>query len=145
MRTSTWPSRSRRTASHKKHARTGRRISSSHRTVNGWNSRRSSLIRVQRVQEVQKVLFIRFVLHTSHPTSGTLEGLFALAYRLRDSPSVHEHEREELKAILEWFDQNLKTPKRFNSSRSKGHFRRKTRGIAWFKDTSAECMGRCIG
>jgi hypothetical protein len=61
---------------------------------------------------------------------------------LRDSPSVHEHEREELKAILEWFDQNLKTPKRFNSSRSKGHYRRKTRGIAWFKDTSAECMGK---
>jgi len=35
----------------------------------------------------------------------------------------------------------LKVPTRFNSSRSKGAWRRKARGISWFKSTALEHIG----
>ena len=43
---------------------------------------------------------------------------------------------------LAWFGENLVTPDRFNRSKSKGFYRRTTRGIAWFKDSATECLSR---
>jgi hypothetical protein len=42
---------------------------------------------------------------------------------------------------LEWFRKNLDTPTRFNRSKSKGFYRRRTRGIAWFKDSARQIKG----
>ncbi len=36
----------------------------------------------------------------------------------------------------------METPTRFNRTKSKGFYRRKTRGIAWFKDTATEHLAR---
>jgi hypothetical protein len=36
----------------------------------------------------------------------------------------------------------LETPTRFNRAKSKGFYRRKTRGIAWFKDTASDHLAR---
>jgi len=41
-----------------------------------------------------------------------------------------------------WFGENLVTPDRFNRSKSKGFYRRKTRGIAWFRDSATDCLSR---
>jgi hypothetical protein len=70
------------------------------------------------------------------------EGLFVPAYKLRDDPALSETEREQLSDTLDWFETNLKTPARFNRTRSKGYYRRNTRGIAWFRDTANECISR---
>jgi hypothetical protein len=86
--------------------------------------------------------FIRFVLNTLDQDSGTNAGIFGLAHRLRDDPNVPQPDREELKLLLDWFGQHLKTPDRFNTSKSKGYYRRSARGIAWFRDTSADCVSR---
>ena len=43
---------------------------------------------------------------------------------------------------LTWFEKNLATPTRFNRSKSKGFYRRQTRGIAWFRDTATEHLAR---
>jgi len=43
---------------------------------------------------------------------------------------------------LNWFRNNLPVPTRFNRSRSKGYYRRGTKGISWFKDSAAECLAR---
>jgi hypothetical protein len=86
--------------------------------------------------------FIRFVLATRHPSSGVNDGLFRVAYKLRDDPSVDVKDRESLKQALGWFDQHLPKPKRFNRSKSKGYYRRNTRGIAWFRDTATECVAK---
>jgi hypothetical protein len=51
-------------------------------------------------------------------------------------------DRALLTETLAWFEKNLETPTRFNRTKSKGFYRRKTRGIAWFKDTSAEHLAR---
>lgn len=85
---------------------------------------------------------IRFVLSSRHPDSGVEDGIFGVAYSLRDNPEVHLDDREQLRADLAWFEKKLPTPARFNRTTSKGHYRRATRGITWFRDTAAECIAR---
>lgn len=86
--------------------------------------------------------FVRFVLTTRHPESGVEEGLFRAAYHLRDSSRVGDEDRRLLTELLAWFGENLVTPDRFNRSKSKGFYRRKTRGIAWFRDSATDCLSR---
>jgi len=86
--------------------------------------------------------FVRFVLTTRHHESGVREGHFRTAYRLRDSSRVDQDDRRVLTELLGWFGKNLATPEQFNRSKSKGFYRRATRGIAWFKDSAADCLSR---
>jgi hypothetical protein len=86
--------------------------------------------------------FIRFVLAHRHPDSGVEAGTFRLAYELRDSIRVEAADRGVLADHLSWFEKNLETPTRFNRTTSKGFYRRKTRGIAWFKETATEHLAR---
>lgn len=86
--------------------------------------------------------FVRFVLTTRHHESGVEEGLFRAAYRLRDSSRLENVDRRELTELLRWFGDNLPTPDRFNRSKSKGSYRRATRGIAWFKGSAADFLSR---
>jgi hypothetical protein len=55
---------------------------------------------------------------------------------------MEDEDRTLLAELLRWFGENLETPDRFNRSKSKGIYRRTTRGIAWFKDNAAECLSR---
>jgi len=87
-------------------------------------------------------MFIRFALARRHPDSGVEDGTFSLAYELKDSPYVEAADRIQLAETLAWFEKNLETPTRFNRTKSKGFYRRKTRGIAWFKDTATEHLTR---
>ena len=86
--------------------------------------------------------FLRFVVATRHPDSGVDAGVFTVAYALRDRTDVDAEHRGSLEEHLSWFDKNLAKPDRFNRSRSKGHWRRDPRGIAWFRDTATECISR---
>ena len=86
--------------------------------------------------------FLRFIVGGLHPESGLEDGLFGPAYRLRDDPALGEAERYALSETLTWFETNLKTPARFNRTRSKGYYRRNTKGIAWSRDTASECISR---
>ena len=86
--------------------------------------------------------FLRFIVTGLHPGSGVEDGLFRLAYKMRDDLAVGEADRKTLSETLEWFAKNLKTPDRFNRTRSKGYYRRNTKGIAWFRDTAGECVSR---
>ena len=86
--------------------------------------------------------FVRFILEKCHPDSDLEEGFFAIASGLRDEATVDEQDRRVLKDSLEWFEKNLPEPTRFNRSKSKGYYRRATRGIAWFRDTAKDCILR---
>ena len=88
------------------------------------------------------VTFIRFALSKRHPDSGVEDGLFRLAYSLRDAAEVASADREALRDILAWFGEHLPTPDRFNRSKSKGYYRRNTRGISWFRENATECITR---
>lgn len=86
--------------------------------------------------------FIRFALARRHPDSGVEDGTFSLAYELRDSPHVAVTDRAVLLENLAWFEKNLNTPTRFNRTKSKGFYRRTTRGITWFKDSATDHLAR---
>ena len=89
-----------------------------------------------------RLAFLRFVVSTRHPESGVEDGLFRVAYRLRDDPHVRAKDRDTLRECLAWFGEHLRTPARFNRTTSKGHDRRNTKGIAWFRDNTTECISR---
>jgi len=65
-----------------------------------------------------------------------------VAYALRDNPDVALEDRDALREELVWFEKHLPTPTRFNRTISKGHYRRNTKGIAWFRDSATECITR---
>jgi hypothetical protein len=82
--------------------------------------------------------FIRFVLARRHPDSGVEDGLFTLASRTSRFSEVETADRDELAEDLAWFEKNLETPSRFNRTKSKGFYRRQTRGIAWHSEVLEE-------
>ena len=43
-----------------------------------------------------------------------------------------------MEALLSWFNANLAIPERFNTSKSKGYYRRNATGISWLKPTAVE-------
>ena len=86
--------------------------------------------------------FLRFVLSSRHPDSGVEDGLFRTAYALRENLIVSAFDRAQLSEHLAWFGDHLPTPARFNWTTSKGHYRRTAKGIAWFRDTSLDCIER---
>jgi hypothetical protein len=77
-----------------------------------------------------------------HPDTAVAEGLFGVAYALRDAEETSRNDRESLTEQLAWFSKNLPIPTRFNRSSSKGHYRRNTKGIAWFRDNALEHISR---
>jgi hypothetical protein len=86
--------------------------------------------------------FLRFVVSTIDTDSGRASGVFQLAVQLKDSALLSDHDRQVLHDELAWFNEHLTEPARFNRSKSKGSYRRKTRGISWFRDTATECLSR---
>jgi hypothetical protein len=85
---------------------------------------------------------LRFVLPRSHPDTGVEEGIFGAAHDLCRSTRISIADRQSLEGLLSWFGDNLATPKRFNSSKSKGYYRRRTAGVSWFKPTAVEHITR---
>ncbi len=85
---------------------------------------------------------IRFVIKDLSETSGYREGFFQEAYRLRRAYALLPEDHRQLDDLLKWFGKNLDEPKRFNSSKSKGWWRRDTRGICWFKVKSIEHVSK---
>jgi hypothetical protein len=86
--------------------------------------------------------YLRFVLSTRHPDSGVAEGLFGPAHTLRAAKHVSPEDRKSLESVLAWFERNLPTPGRFNRTASKGFYRRRTKGITWFRDTAHEHLSK---
>jgi hypothetical protein len=87
-------------------------------------------------------MLLRFVLPRAHPDSGVEEGIFGAAYDLRDGALISPSDRQALEILLAWFRANLSIPERFNTSRSKGYYRRKTAGISWLKFTATEHIAK---
>ena len=44
--------------------------------------------------------------------------------------------------LLGWLGDNLEKPTRFNRTKSKGYYRRATKGMSWFKPTATDHISR---
>jgi hypothetical protein len=97
---------------------------------------------------------VRYVVPSwTHRESQAPIGVIGAAYELlrRDTPGAEL--QGELARSIRWFEQHLPVPDRFNRTRSKGWYRRETRGIAWLRATAtdhiaamaalASCITRC--
>src|SRR5258706_11951761 len=80
--------------------------------------------------------YLRFVVARTIHDSGIREGLFQAAGRLSRAGTLTTVEQLRLDTIVQWFSKNLNSPTRFTRTRNASH--KRTRGIAWFKDTAAE-------
>jgi hypothetical protein len=85
---------------------------------------------------------VRFVLPLAHPDTGVEQGIFGAAYRLRDKILAPVHDRDQLEDLLSWFTANLPIPERFNRTKSKGYYRKKTAGVSWLKPTALEHIAK---
>ena len=82
------------------------------------------------------VQYLRFVLAETHWNTGVPLGPFEAAADLRDNGDTPEYVSCRLRDILEWFNDNLDVPYRFNRAKSKNNDRQSTKGISWFKDNA---------
>jgi len=90
----------------------------------------------------RRQVLLRFVLLRSHPDTGVEEGVFSAAYELRDSAFIPISDRRLLEDLLSWFGANLATPARYNRTKSKGYYRRRTAGVSWLKPTATEHIAK---
>ena len=87
-------------------------------------------------------MYLRFVRPEFIEGMRARAGFFCAAYEMLERPDVPQATLDQLSHHLAWFRENLSVPDRFNRTRSKGHYRRDTKGLSWFKADAAEPLGR---
>jgi len=87
-------------------------------------------------------MFLRFVTAELHDESYQELGISHAAGKLRDSGSLLPSEETLLPEIRDWFNINLEKPKRFTSSKLFPYYRKRQKGISWFKDSAGKHIGK---
>ncbi len=82
--------------------------------------------------------YIRFETFVPDPETGIKAGLFFHLYDMNLSPELSLIDFARIADLRKWFNKNLQHPERFSSSKSKGAWRRNTKGISWFKPQAIE-------
>jgi transcriptional regulator with XRE-family HTH domain len=119
-------------------AQTARRLLVTPLTVASWSKRLDdegpgALIQlrepVNRFPE-----FVRYVVPSwTHRESQAPIGVIGAAYELLDQDTLIAELHGEVERSIRWIEDHLATPDRFNRTKSKGWYRRETRGIAWLR------------
>lgn len=78
-------------------------------------------------------MFVRFVTSKIGVYSHVEEGIFGLAYAMRDGDQVFDYERNVLADVLHWFDEHLSAPTRFSRNPLGS-----SRAICWFRSSAEE-------
>lgn len=79
---------------------------------------------------------------TQDPETGLPDGLFVKTGELLRRGELPGYYHDLLHNLMDWFAKNLDRPARFSSSTSKGAFRRVTKGVSWYKDTSHQHIAK---
>ncbi len=89
-------------------------------------------------------MYLRFVY--AKPVDGmtSREGFFQAAGELAADPLADPLVVAKVDELRHWFANHLDLPKRFSSSRSKGYYRRKTKGLSWFKPSATEHIAKAF-
>jgi len=88
------------------------------------------------------MMYLRFVLPNRNPDAGVQDGIFQHAYALQRSGYLTGSQDKELLDLLLWMEENLEVPTRFNRTKSKGYYRRRTKGISWLKSSASEHVAK---
>ncbi len=85
--------------------------------------------------------YLRFAVRHPFEAGGPV-GLFELAGRHQNDASTSKYLHETLVGVLKWFNANLDQPNRFNRTKSKGYYRKETKGICWFKASAKDHIAK---
>jgi len=88
-----------------------------------------------------RLTYVRFVIGEVDSESQREAGVFQTAYRVRDEKALYDYDAALLTEHLDWFKSHLKIPSRFTAAKPP-YYRRKKRGISWFKDSATEHIAR---
>jgi hypothetical protein len=80
-------------------------------------------------------MFIRFAITQKDRDSSRDSGIFQVAAQLRDTGKLYEHEHNQLRDLLNWFNTHLEKPSRFTASKPP-YYRKQQRAISWFKHSA---------
>jgi hypothetical protein len=86
-------------------------------------------------------MYLRFVVEERDEDSEHELGVFQAIANLRKRGSLSRDEEQQDDSIGQWFDQNLRKPTRFTTSKRPFHSKR-NRAISWFKDSALEHISR---
>lgn len=92
--------------------------------------------------EFSQMKYVRFVRPNSLEVSNAREGFFCAAYELKHRDELDEYTSAYLKELLDWFGLNLKEPRKFSRSKSKGSQNKNAAGISWFKDSASDFISK---
>lgn len=87
-------------------------------------------------------MFVRFVCANKQCLVAAREGFLCAAYELHADIHLDPHSHARLEDLLSWFEHHVPVPKRFNRTHSKGWYRRKTKGLSWFKPTAEHALSK---
>lgn len=82
-------------------------------------------------------MYLRFVVAQVDEDSERALGVFHAVWNLRDAGKLHSYEEEQHDIVRWWFSANLERPTRFTAAKAP-FYRKKNRGLSWFKDTANE-------
>jgi hypothetical protein len=82
---------------------------------------------------------IRFVTNKRHPPYGYRSGIFVVAYHVWLEHRLAKVDQDELRALLDWFEEHLSMPPRFAASR-RPHA--ESTAISWIRASAHEHMKR---
>jgi hypothetical protein len=80
-------------------------------------------------------MFIRFAITQKDRDPSRDSGIFQVAAQLRDTGKLYEHEHNQLRDLLNWFNTHLEKPSRFTASKPP-YYRKQQRAISWFKHSA---------
>ena len=86
--------------------------------------------------------YVRFIILRTHHDSGSREGIFHVAYELRDAATTTSYDNDRLSELISWFKCNLSIPDRFSRYNPKKDREKPRRGISWFKDSATEHIAK---
>ena len=78
---------------------------------------------------------IRFVTGERHPPYGHRTGVFQAAYRLWRRDILARPDREDIRALLDWFEDHLAKPERLTPSR---HPHGRNTAVSWVRASALE-------
>lgn len=89
-------------------------------------------------------MYLRFVYAKSVEGMSSREGFFQAAGEVANNPLSDALAIERIDVLRKWFSNNLKRPVRFSRSRSKGYYRKETKGLSWFKPCATEHISKAF-
>jgi hypothetical protein len=95
--------------------------------------------RLPRARPLRRGDLIRFVTSSRHPPYGHRSGIFRVAYALCRTNELAAADIEEIRGLLDWFNDHLARPERLAASR---HPRAQGTGVSWIRASADEHLRR---